>query len=94
MHKIIDTNGSSLHQSIGNVCHLAHFYTSEFFGKSGALMERGEKIGVASVSAVAEVVFSTGEKGAFGSTGGWEKEVGLGMESRNSSGVSTVELLI
>ena len=63
-------------------------------GTSGALLERREKIGVASVSAVAEVVFSTGKKVVFGSTGGWENEVGLGMESRNSSGVSTVELLI
>ena len=60
-------------------------------GTSGALLERGEKIGVASVSAVAEVVFSTGKKVVF-STGGWENEVGLGMESRNSSGVSTVDL--
>ena len=63
-------------------------------GTSGALLERGEKIGVASVSAVAEVVFSTGVEVVFGSTDGWENEVGLGIESRNSSGVSTVELLI
>ena len=62
-------------------------------GTSGWLLDIGERIGVGSVYEEEDGEVSLEIRELMGWKGGWEKFVGLGLESRNSSGISTSELI-
>ena len=60
---------------------------------SGSELDRGERIRVTSVCEEGEVGILSGNGESNGWKGGCEKLVGLGSESRNSSGNSRSETL-
>ena len=62
-------------------------------GASGWVLDIGERIGVGSVYEEGEGEVSLEIRELMGWKGGWEKFVGLGLESRSSSGISISDLL-